>query len=1080
MFSFVFLIITSCQFAPKVLDSNSSQQIINSAQLQNCTVLPATVDSQAERNPALANQCIDLFKSNSTLTKQTDLNSKKVTEPELLNFTSQKVTSVTEFQFIRAEAKKLGIRVWMFGGTASSFLHYAKWDLARQKGQLDLQADRFDYDFTNIFRSTQDLDIVIDGTVDQIQTFQRILENRFQYFMGSKKAWEVRSLRFQIGTPGAGYFKEALLNDPNFSDQNTDTNSLAMVEISESKDPVVRDLRSWNKHTDQIFLTDAVNDTISYLRNPKHFQTARAKMGENPEILSVLRLLVKAFQYDLSIDPKSMRDMQAVIKEFDPRAVTNQNALRRINETASKLIMHSNNIENAIDTLDKLGLRQKLVSMNLRGQDNLDASYWLSKEPLRSFEIPKDKNVTQLPKYTSGLLKNYNFHPTGRTAKDLGITIVAHETNNMLAYESITRSHSGEPNVLISRANSQGEAAVYGDGFYTATGRQGARGTGLTIRFTVDPNAREGVDFTNHGNYIVWLNKKSLKIIQESLNLGLEQLVDLVQGGKFQLDGTDRAVAEKFKRRLNQEKILTELEKFMNSPKPSDQKKFEEIFSVLLTNTTIKNLVSEQTISSVLKSIYPKISELKDSKNEIDVIKYITQTAPMIEQLQTAGLSSKNSFRDYLVKTADNKKLSFDLRKTALFEDGLLKEPENFLSNLDLSSFTLIEKDLISKEIRSFGKSKDVRRQAVATVLDLRKNKALESDDPSKLKALFELKLVDLNERNISGFSLLLEATYYQSQKIIDSIIADKNYDFTKKDQHGYTDVERLRLLGKSELADLIEKKRPEAKSNKKIVVKERNTDGTPIIDSVRVEPGTFKMGDVGKEVTVTLDKAFEVMSVDTTQLMWKGIADLSEQYLKNKYQINKAPSKYKGENRPVEQVSHDDIMQNWLPAINELSKTDHPELQKRLTELFPGHYKGKVYRLLTEAEYEYLAKQSGLATGKYTHGPNENNITDHAVFNQNSGGKTAEVGTKKPIFVNGKAVYDIIGNVWKWVQDSWDGNAPLTGGLNPLSTTGSDRVARGGSFYYFADGLQSGIRGRGRPGDRGNDLGFRLASDIP
>lgn len=125
-------------------------------------------------------------------------------------------------------------------------------------------------------------------------------------------------------------------------------------------------------------------------------------------------------------------------------------------------------------------------------------------------------------------------------------------------------------------------------------------------------------------------------------------------------------------------------------------------------------------------------------------------------------------------------------------------------------------------------------------------------------------------------------------------------------------------------------------------------------------------------------------------------VSDLSELYLKNQYQINSDPSRNKGENNPVEQISHDDITENWLPAINELSKINNSELQKSLTQLFPGHYLGKTYRLLTEAEYEYLAKQSGLATGKFTHGPNENTLNDYAVY---SSGQASSVGSKKPIF---------------------------------------------------------------------------------
>ncbi|MEK7356467.1 MAG: hypothetical protein AAB250_08460, partial [Bdellovibrionota bacterium] len=59
---------------------------------------------------------------------------------------------VTEFEYIRQEAERLGVRVWLFGGTAAAYAHYVKWDELRKLGDHRYQPDRFDYDFTNIYR----------------------------------------------------------------------------------------------------------------------------------------------------------------------------------------------------------------------------------------------------------------------------------------------------------------------------------------------------------------------------------------------------------------------------------------------------------------------------------------------------------------------------------------------------------------------------------------------------------------------------------------------------------------------------------------------------------------------------------------------------------------------------------------------------------------------------------------------------------------------------------------------------------------------------------------------------------------
>ena len=149
------------------------------------------------------------------------------------------------------------------------------------------------------FRSTQDLDIVVDGSREKITQLQKILLKKYPFFLGSKTGWEVRSLKDPSGTPGKFDYKEALLDDFNFTHQNTDSHSLAMVEVTQSKYPVVRDLKHWdspNSHFfESQFLSDAIKGEITYYLNPRHFETERARRGENPEIMSVVRILIKAF-----------------------------------------------------------------------------------------------------------------------------------------------------------------------------------------------------------------------------------------------------------------------------------------------------------------------------------------------------------------------------------------------------------------------------------------------------------------------------------------------------------------------------------------------------------------------------------------------------------------------------------------------------------------------------------------------------------------------------------------------------------------------------------------------------------------
>lgn len=158
---------------------------------------------------------------------------------------------VAEFRLIRELAAQRGLRVWLFGGTAASFAHYVKWDLLREHGDLRFQSLRFDYDYTNIFQSTQDLDIVVDGSAKMAGSFESLLKVQFPYFFGKKQAtWEVRSLREPQGGKGG------LLGDFGFMNQNTDSNSTGMIELTDPPpgESVVRDLREWDDPLEPLFL----------------------------------------------------------------------------------------------------------------------------------------------------------------------------------------------------------------------------------------------------------------------------------------------------------------------------------------------------------------------------------------------------------------------------------------------------------------------------------------------------------------------------------------------------------------------------------------------------------------------------------------------------------------------------------------------------------------------------------------------------------------------------------------------------------------------------------------------------------
>ncbi|MCM3735236.1 formylglycine-generating enzyme family protein [Bacillus cytotoxicus] len=115
-------------------------------------------------------------------------------------------------------------------------------------------------------------------------------------------------------------------------------------------------------------------------------------------------------------------------------------------------------------------------------------------------------------------------------------------------------------------------------------------------------------------------------------------------------------------------------------------------------------------------------------------------------------------------------------------------------------------------------------------------------------------------------------------------------------------------------------------------------------------------------------------------------------------------------------------------------------------------------YRLPTEAEWQYACKAG---TTGYRYGE----LDQIAWYNENSGGKTQEVGRKEP---NAWGLYDMLGNVWEWCWDLYD-----------EQVYGSYRIFRGGSWAEEARGCGASCRRRSHPTFRIDDLGFRLARSI-
>lgn len=78
----------------------------------------------------------------------------------------------------------------------------------------------------------------------------------------------------------------------------------------------------------------------------------------------------------------------------------------------------------------------------------------------------------------------------------------------------------------------------------------------------------------------------------------------------------------------------------------------------------------------------------------------------------------------------------------------------------------------------------------------------------------------------------------------------------------------------------------------------------------------------------------------------------------------------------------------------------------------------------------------------------------------------------------NAWGLYDMIGNVWEYVEDCWQETLPENGLAHEEPNCASRRV-RGGSWDDSPRELRSARRSRVKPDMRRNDGGFRLARDL-
>ena len=143
---------------------------------------------------------------------------------------------------------------------------------------------------------------------------------------------------------------------------------------------------------------------------------------------------------------------------------------------------------------------------------------------------------------------------------------------------------------------------------------------------------------------------------------------------------------------------------------------------------------------------------------------------------------------------------------------------------------------------------------------------------------------------------------------------------------------------------------------------------------------------------------------------------------------------------------------------------------------------KANGYRLLTEAEWEYVAKGGNLSKNYTSSGFNfsDSDVKKYCWSKKNSNKVTHQVGILSP---NELGVFDMAGNLQEWCWDWFDEKyyyTPEANDKNPSGPeSGEDRCVRGSCWDDEDEDLAVIIRGSSSPYITGRRTGFRICRNI-
>jgi formylglycine-generating enzyme required for sulfatase activity len=225
----------------------------------------------------------------------------------------------------------------------------------------------------------------------------------------------------------------------------------------------------------------------------------------------------------------------------------------------------------------------------------------------------------------------------------------------------------------------------------------------------------------------------------------------------------------------------------------------------------------------------------------------------------------------------------------------------------------------------------------------------------------------------------------------------------------------------------------------------------------VLIHPGKFKMGSPPGEHDVEISKPYYLGVYLVTQAEYEQVMGTNPCYFSAQGGGKNKVANMNTNRFPVEQVSWEDAM----------------SFCRKLSHLPQEAAANRMYRLPTEAEWEYACREGGRSLTPFYFG---NSLSSKQANFGNNEGRTTEVGSYP---ANNLGLYDMHGNVWQWCADWYDTDfyrkSPATDPVN--NEVASNRVIRGGGWTYGAWYGRSASRYGYLPRTRSRDLGFRVAA---